>query len=100
MRTLSFLLWTTASVALGIWLATVPVGGRTPWEHAKRVLPHSGVTLPEIPNLASIRPLGAGASASSSSSPVAPAAAPRISERHTDQERSAVNKLVTRRAEK
>ncbi|HVE84546.1 MAG TPA: hypothetical protein VND93_16935 [Myxococcales bacterium] len=84
MRTLSFILWTTCSVALGIWLATAQVGSRTPWEHAKQVWARSGLKLPALPAL-----------------PALPSAsAPQISERHTDQERDAVNRLVARRGAK
>ena len=97
MRTLSFLLWTAASVGLGIWMATVPVGGRTPWEHVKRAWPESGVTLPDLPGIASIRP---GLPATAPAPAQAEGRSPRISERHTTQERDAVNRLVTRRGEK
>jgi hypothetical protein len=87
MRTLSFLLWTTCSVALGIWLATVPVGGRTPWEHARRAWAESGLSVPKLPKL--------GAAEGRTAAP-----APKIAERHTDQERDAVNRLITRGAGK
>ena len=89
MRTLSFLLWTTCSVALGIWLATVPVGGRTPWDHARRLWADSGLSLPSLEMLRGPK-----------APPVESRATPRIAERHTDQERDAVNRLITRRAEK
>jgi len=94
MRTLSFLFWTLCSMGLGIWLATVPVGSRTPWEHAKHFWADSGLSLPELPGLSMLRapkpppPQAAGR------------AAPRISERHTNQERDAVNRLIARGAEK
>ncbi|HEY8212306.1 MAG TPA: hypothetical protein VIG99_32710 [Myxococcaceae bacterium] len=92
MRTLSFLLWTTCSVALGIWLATAPVGGRTPWEHARRLWADSGVSLPSLPSLSMLR--------GPKAAPVEGRAAPPIAERHTNQERDAVNRLITHRAEK
>jgi len=90
MRTLSFLLWTTCSVALGIWLATVPVGGRTPWEHVKHVWAESGVSLPSLSMLHG--PAKAAAAEGR--------AAPKIAERHTEQERDALNRLITHRGEK
>jgi hypothetical protein len=92
MRTLSFLFWTTCSVALGIWLATAPVGGRTPWEHAKRLWAESNISLPELPGLASLR--------SARAAPETTRPASKIAERHTDQERDAVNRLIAHRAEK
>lgn len=94
MRTLSFLLWTGCSMALGIWLATVPVGGRTPWEHAKRAWASSGISLPEVPGLASLQ------ASKPQPQPAAQGRTPRIAERHTEQEREAVNRLITRRVEK
>ena len=90
MRTLSFLLWTTCSVGLGIWLATAPVGDRTAWEHAKHAWAESGISLP---SLAMLR-------GASKAAPAEGRAAPKIAERHTDQERDALNRLITRRAEK
>jgi len=90
MRTLSFLFWTVCSVGLGIWLATVPVGGRTPWEHARHAWAESGLSLP---SLAMLR--GASKAAPAQGRP-----APNIAERHTDQERDALNRLIAHRAEK
>lgn len=98
MRTLSFLLWTTCSVGLGIWMATVPVGGRTPWEHTKRLWAGSGISLPALPGLASLK--GEPAPAPRPQQPAAGRSAPRIAERHTEQERDAVNRLIARGAEK
>jgi hypothetical protein len=90
MRTLSFLLWTTCSVGLGIWLATVPVGGRTPWEHARHLWAESGLSLPSLAML----------HAPSKAAPAEGRAAPRIAERHTEQERDAVNRLIAHGAGK
>ena len=95
MRTLSFLLWTTCSVALGIWLATAPVGSRTPWEHARRMWAQSGISLPAVPGLT-----GPRAQVERQAQAPAQGRTPRIAERHTDQERDAVNRLVTRGAGK
>ncbi|MBL8921015.1 MAG: hypothetical protein JNJ54_19290 [Myxococcaceae bacterium] len=36
MRTLIMLVWTVSCVGVGIAAATVDVGGRTPWEHARK----------------------------------------------------------------
>lgn len=96
MRTLSFLFWTTCSVGLGIWLATVPVGGRTPWEHTKHLWVETGISLPELPGLASLR----APKQQPPQHPAAGRAAPKIAERHTDQERDAVNRLIARGTEK
>ena len=90
MRTLSFLLWTTCSVGLGIWLATVPVGGRTPWEHVRHAWSEAGLSLPSLSML----------HGPSKPGPAEGRAAPKIAERHTDQERDAVNRLIAHRAEK
>lgn len=84
MRTLSFLIWTFCSMGLGVWAATVDVGGRTPVEHGRRLLVGLGLTLP------------AGAPAAGRASP--PVA--RITERHSAAERDAVNKLIARHGEK
>ena len=47
MATLRFLLWTGLCVALGIGMATVEVGGHTPWSHLQRLWRHEGVKLVE-----------------------------------------------------
>jgi len=99
MRTLSFLLWTTCSVGLGIWLATVPVGSRTPWEHARRLWVQSGITLPEVPGLTAPKERAQGQVRGQGQAAVQDRA-PRIAERHTEQERDAVNRLITRGAGK
>jgi hypothetical protein len=84
MRTLSFLLWTGCSVALGIWLATVEIGGRTPVQHGQRALRGWGLSVPQLPGMGAA---GQGEGKSSL----------QIRERHTDAERDALNKLVSAR---
>jgi hypothetical protein len=89
MRTLSFLFWTACSIGLGIWMATVPVGGRTPWDHAKRAWTNTGMALPEAKDLARLIPKDGKAAPS-----------PQITEHHTKDERDAVNRLIARSASK
>lgn len=42
MRTFILLVWTLSCVGVGIALATLDVGGRTPWEHARKAWQSEG----------------------------------------------------------
>jgi hypothetical protein len=94
MRTLSFLLWTFCSMGLGVWAATVEIGGRTPVEHARRLWVATGLSLPEVPTLTAPD----GPRTEGRASP--PPARTRITERHTAADRDAVNKLIAQHGEK
>jgi hypothetical protein len=91
MAILRTVLWSAACVALGLALATVQVGGRTPWERAR------GLSS-KAPGLDSVRGELEGAVATARLKLAPKQAAP--TETHLESERDAVNALVARRAKK
>ncbi|HYR56492.1 MAG TPA: hypothetical protein VEM39_10245 [Myxococcaceae bacterium] len=91
---LKFLIWTGFAIWLGIFIATQPVAGHTPMQHLERVWKQHGFSA-QVNNLKG-RAQGAVEDAKDSLSTVWDKK-PR--ERHTAQDRQAVNKLVAKRGE-
>lgn len=91
MGILRTVLWSAACVTAGIALATVNIGGRTPWDRAR------GLT-DQAPKLNSVKGEVEGAVATAKLK-LAPKG-DQPAEVHTESERDAVNALVARRAKK
>jgi hypothetical protein len=91
---LKFLIWTGFAIWLGIFVATQPVAGHTPVEHLERVWTRHGFSA-QVKNLKE-HVHGAVDDAKDSISTVWDNK-PR--ERHTPQDRQAVNKLVAKRGD-
>jgi hypothetical protein len=89
MLILRTVLWSVACVALGLALATVEIGGRTPWERVRG----------KAPRLESVKSDLEGAVATAKVKLAAPRSAQPV-EAHTDSERDAVNALVSKRSVK
>lgn len=71
-----FLLWTSMCIALGIFVASWEVDGRTPLQHMKQIWKNApSVPMDKVKKLAS----------------------PNPTETHTDEDREAVNRLVAKR---
>lgn len=91
MGALRVTLWSAACVALGIALATVEVGGRTPWQRARSLTK-------EAPRLEAVRGEVEGAVAVARQKLGAKRSEP--TETHLDSEREAVNRLVAQRTKR
>jgi hypothetical protein len=91
---LKFLIWTGFAIWLGVFFATQPVAGHTPMQHLERVWKRHGFSA-QVNNLKG-RAQGAVEDAKDSLSTVWD---DKPRERHTAQDRQAVNKLVAKRGE-
>jgi hypothetical protein len=91
---LKFLVWTGFAMWLGVFVATQPVAGHTPVEHLERFWKRHGFSA-QVKSIKD-RAQGAVDDAKDSHSTVWDKK-PR--ERHTPQDRHAVNKLVAKRGE-
>ena len=87
---LKFIVWTACCVALGIYVSTARYEGGTPLEQLERVYRHQFPGEPVEALKSEVK--GAVASARAAIAP------PRPSERHTPEDRAAVNKLIAKRA--
>lgn len=86
-----WLLWSLCCVALGIGLAKVEIDGRTPLEHAQRLWKHkvNPSKLDQLKDSLGEAVDGARDALSRDSKP---------RERHSAEDREAVNKLIAKRA--
>jgi hypothetical protein len=89
MGILRTVLWSAACVAVGVALATVNIGGKTPWDRAR------GLT-DQAPRLDSVKGEVEGAVATAKMKLAPKSDTP--AEVHTESERDAVNALVARRS--
>ncbi len=90
MRVIKFLFWTSLAVGLGIFLASFPIGGRTPLEHAERAWKH------EAPQR--LEALRGDVGDVYERAKAAVGAETKIRERHLKEDRDEVNRLVSRRS--
>ncbi len=87
---LKFVVWTACCIALGIYVSTARYEGGTPLEQLERVWRRHVPAEPVAALQSEVK--GAVASARAAISPQA-----RPSERHTPEDRAAVNKLIAKR---
>ena len=94
---LKIAVWTVCCVALGIGLATVEVDGRTPVEHARRAWRHK-VNPSKLDQLKdSLGETLDGAKDTLEGAKDAFSKDPKPRERHSAEDREAINKLIARR---
>ena len=85
MGVLKFLGWTAAAVALGVWLASGDIDGKTPLQHAQGSLDVGVITNP-------VREVMEDAHDAVVKDPKAPR------ERHSERDRKALDSLISQRA--
>ena len=93
-KLLKFLGWTGVAVWLGVVLATHEIRGRTPVQHLQRAWKHSGAS-PKIDELKK----GIHGALDDAKDAVSTAWDKKPKERHSPEDRQAVNKLVAKRNE-
>jgi len=86
---LKFVVWTACCIALGIYVSTARYEGGTPLEQLERVWRRHVPAAPMTALRSEVK--GAVESAKAAVSPARP------SERHTPEDREAVNRLIARR---
>ncbi len=91
-RLLKFLVWTGCAIGLGILLATTLVGGRTPVQHLQRAWKQHGFSS-KIEELKT----GVGNAVEDAKDSLTTALDKKPKERHSQEDREAVNKLVAKR---
>ncbi len=91
-----FVLWTGCAVALGVVIATVTVGGRTPLEHAKRAWSEHVTQPRQVENVKE----RFSEALEDAKDALAEDAETKPKERHSDKDRAAVNKLIAQKAVK
>jgi hypothetical protein len=94
---LKVLFWSLCCIGLGIALATMDVGGRTPLEHAKRAWKHkvNPSKLDQLKDSLGEAVEGAKDTLQGARDSLGKEARPR--ERHSQEDREALNKLIARR---
>jgi len=80
---LRFVIWTSASVAFGIFLSSAQFGGKTPLKHLQQAWSENG--------LAPVKGLFADAKSAATQ-------ATKPAEHYTSEDREALNKIVAKRA--
>jgi hypothetical protein len=85
-----FWLWSGFAVGLGIFLASYPLGGKTPVEHTLRAWKHQG-----SPKLETLKD-GLGDAYQNAKEAVG--SERKIRERHSAEDREEVNRLISKRA--
>ncbi|MHB8874257.1 MAG: hypothetical protein ACYC8T_11270 [Myxococcaceae bacterium] len=80
-----FVLWTSFAVAVGIFVASFPLSGKTPLQHAERAWKHEGS--PQLDSLID-----------QAKDVVAAGKDDKIRERHTPEDRDEVNRLISKRS--
>ncbi len=88
MGVLKFLGWTACAVALGVWLASGEIDGRTPLDHVKGSLDGIGAVASPVREVLE----------DAHDAVVKNPAAPR--ERHSEKDRKALDDLISQRAGK
>jgi hypothetical protein len=91
MGLLRIVVWTGLCVALGVWLGAGQVGGRTPLEHAQRLWRGNAPGLERDAKELVSDVKRKVASATTTSGP---------RERHTEDERAAIDDIISKRAAK
>lgn len=92
MGILRFLVWTTLCIGLGIFLGTYEVGGRTPWQLMQGAWKQQGPRLEKVKD-------DAGELVNGVKKKVAqdPAFQQQPKERHSAEEREAIDQLISKR---
>lgn len=93
-KLLKFLVWTGFALWVGVLLATYEVHGRTPVQHLQRAWKHSGAA-PKLDQLKK----GIHGTLEDAKDSVSTAWDKKPKERHSAEDREAVNKLVAKRNE-
>ena len=89
---IKFVLWTSVAVGLGIFLASFPLFGKTPLEHAEKAWKAQAT-----PAVAQLKE-GLGDAMDQAKDVVA--SDKKIRERHSPEDREEVNQLISKRATK
>jgi hypothetical protein len=90
MGILKFVLWTSVAVGLGIFLASFPLFGKTPLEHAQRAWKTQGS--------GQVAQLKAGLGDALEEAKDVVSSDKKIRERHSPEDREEVNQLISKRA--
>jgi len=95
---LKMTLWTVCCIGLGVGLGTVEIDGRTPWEYARRAWKHkvNPSRLEQLKDSLGETLDGAKDSLEGARESFSKDAKPR--ERHSAEDREAINKLIAKRA--
>lgn len=92
MGILRFLVWTALCIGLGIFLATFQIGGRTPWQTMQGAWKQQGPRLEKVRDDAE----ELADSVKKKVSTEAPVAQPK--ERHSKEDREAIEQLISKRS--
>lgn len=92
MGILRFVVWTTLCIGLGIFLATWEVGGKTPWQSAQ------GLWRRSAPKLEKVKDGAEDLVVDVKKRVAPPAEAPAPRERHTRDDREAIDQIIAKRS--
>jgi len=98
-RLIKFIAWTSLCVWFGAFLSTYQIGGRTPWQYAQMVWKKNGIGTQIDRKVGELKE-GLQAAFDSTKDHLTGDSQRKPKERHTEQEREALNKLIANRHEK
>jgi hypothetical protein len=98
-RLIKFLVWTSLSIWFGTFLATYHIGGRTPWQYVQAAWKNHAVGTRINSKVTDLKE-GLQGALDSAQDQITGDAERKPKERHTQNEREALNKLIANRREK
>jgi hypothetical protein len=98
-RLIKFLVWTGLSIWFGIFLATYHIGGRSPWQYIQAAWKQNGIGTRINSKVTDLKD-GLQGALDSAKDHMTGDSEHKPKERHTQNEREALNKLIAKRQEK
>lgn len=98
-RLIKFLVWTSLSIWFGVFLATYHIGGRTPWQYLQAAWAKHAVGARINSKVTDLKE-GLQGALENAQDHLTGDSERKPKERHTQNEREALNKLIANRREK